>query len=53
MREEVLKYQAYSVAAMRDLARKRLPRSVFDFVDGGAEDEVALQRNDRVLAQSA
>ena len=46
MRDEVLKHQAYSVEAMRQLARKRLPRAVFDFVDGGAEDEVTLQRNE-------
>jgi isopentenyl diphosphate isomerase/L-lactate dehydrogenase-like FMN-dependent dehydrogenase len=46
MRERVLKQQAYSVAAMRRLARRRLPRAVFDFVDGGAEDEVTLQRNE-------
>ena len=28
------------VADLRDAARRRLPRMVFDFVDGGAEDEV-------------
>ena len=37
---------AYSVAAMRKLAQKRLPRSVFDFVDGGAEDEIVVRRNE-------
>ena len=46
MRPEQLKQQAYSVAAMRSLAKRRLPRAVFDFVDGGAEDEVTLQRNE-------
>ena len=46
MRDEVLKHRAYSIAAMRQLARQRLPRAVFDFVDGGAEDEVALQSNE-------
>ena len=46
MRDEVLKHRAYSVAAMRQLARQRLPRAVFDFVDGGAEDEVTLQSNE-------
>jgi len=30
---------AYSVETYRQLARRRLPRPVFDFVDGGAEDE--------------
>jgi L-lactate dehydrogenase (cytochrome)/(S)-mandelate dehydrogenase len=31
---------------MRDLARAALPRPVFDFADGGAEDEVTLRRNE-------
>ena len=46
MRDSVLKHRGYSVAAMRQLARRRLPRAVFDFVDGGAEDEVTLQANE-------
>ncbi|MGY3567716.1 alpha-hydroxy acid oxidase [Sinomonas sp. RB5] len=29
----------------RQAARRRLPRAVFDYVDGGAEDEVTLKRN--------
>jgi L-lactate dehydrogenase (cytochrome)/(S)-mandelate dehydrogenase len=31
---------------MRDLARRRLPRAVFDFADGGAENEHTLRRNE-------
>lgn len=46
MDEAWLKKNAYSVAAMRNLARKRLPKSVFDFVDGGAEDEIVVARNE-------
>ncbi len=38
--------QAYSVAAMRRLARRTLPRPVFDFVDGAAENEYTLRRNE-------
>jgi L-lactate dehydrogenase (cytochrome)/(S)-mandelate dehydrogenase len=38
--------RAYSIAAMRDLARAALPRPVFDFADGGAEDERTLRRNE-------
>src|SRR6266487_2070663 len=34
-----------SVADYRRLARRRLPRGVFDYVDGGAEDELSLRRN--------
>jgi isopentenyl diphosphate isomerase/L-lactate dehydrogenase-like FMN-dependent dehydrogenase len=30
---------------LRAAARRRLPRSVFDFIDGGAEDEVTLRAN--------
>jgi len=37
---------AHSVAAMRKLARRRLPRLVFDFVDGGAGRESALTRSE-------
>ena len=35
----------YSVADLRRLAARRLPRSVFDFFDGGAEDEQTLAEN--------
>ena len=38
--------RAISVAAMRALARARLPRPIFDFADGGAEDELTLRRNE-------
>lgn len=37
--------QALSIADLRELARRRLPGFVFDFIDGGAEDEITLQRN--------
>ncbi|WP_274626458.1 alpha-hydroxy acid oxidase [Arvimicrobium flavum] len=36
----------YSVAAMRTAARRILPLPVFDFADGGAEDERTLRRNE-------
>ena len=36
---------ALSIADLRALARRRLPRFVFEFIDGGAEDEVTLARN--------
>ena len=38
---------AATVADLRERARRRLPRMVFDFVDGGAEDEVTLRANRR------
>jgi isopentenyl diphosphate isomerase/L-lactate dehydrogenase-like FMN-dependent dehydrogenase len=41
--------RGYNVAAMRELARRALPRPVFDFADGGAEDEVTLRRNENAF----
>ncbi len=38
--------RAFNVAEMRRLARGILPRPVFDFADGGAEDERTLWRNE-------
>ena len=38
--------RAYSVDALRGLARSTLPGPVFDFADGGAEDEYTLRRNE-------
>jgi (S)-mandelate dehydrogenase len=37
--------RALNVADLRELARRRLPRFVFEYVDGGAEDEVTLRGN--------
>ena len=37
--------RAYNIAALREEARRVLPRAVFDFVDGGAGDEHTLRRN--------
>ena len=34
-----------SVSDMRRLAKRRLPRGVFDYIDGGAEDERTLKAN--------
>lgn len=34
-----------SVDDLRSLALRRLPRGVFDYIDGGAEDEISLARN--------
>jgi L-lactate dehydrogenase (cytochrome) len=38
-----------NIADLRRLARRRLPRAVFDYVDGGAEDEWTLRENCRVF----
>lgn len=34
-----------TVGDLRRLARRRLPRSVFDYVDGGADEEITLRGN--------
>ena len=37
--------KAFNIEDLRGIAKKRLPRAVFDFFDGGAEDEVTLRGN--------
>jgi isopentenyl diphosphate isomerase/L-lactate dehydrogenase-like FMN-dependent dehydrogenase len=36
---------AYNIHDLREMARRRLPKSFFEFVDRGTEDEVALANN--------
>jgi isopentenyl diphosphate isomerase/L-lactate dehydrogenase-like FMN-dependent dehydrogenase len=45
--------QSYSLAALRHLARRTLPRPIFDFADGGAEDERTLRRNESAFGDIA
>jgi isopentenyl diphosphate isomerase/L-lactate dehydrogenase-like FMN-dependent dehydrogenase len=40
-----------NIEDLRQLARKRLPRAVFDYVDGGAGDEVTLRENCRAFQE--
>ncbi|MCU1340426.1 MAG: lldA [Bryobacterales bacterium] len=37
--------RARNIADLRRLAQQRLPRAIFDFIDGGSEDEVTLREN--------
>ena len=37
--------KAVNIEDLRQMARRRLPRAIFDFFDGGAEDEVTLRGN--------
>ena len=39
--------RVFNISDLRRLARRRLPRMVFDYIDGGAEDEVTLRENHR------
>ena len=43
--------QALNVRDMRALARRRLPRMIFDLIDGGAEDEVTMRANEAAFSQ--
>ncbi len=40
---------ALSIADLRALARRRVPRIAFDYLDGGVEDEAGLERNCRAF----
>jgi L-lactate dehydrogenase (cytochrome) len=42
-----------NIADLRSLAERRLPRSVFDYIDGGAEAEITLRENCRAFEQVA
>jgi L-lactate dehydrogenase (cytochrome) len=44
--------RAASVDDLRRLARRRLPAGVFDYIDGGAEDERTLAANQRAYADT-
>lgn len=41
---------AHSIDDLRRMAEKRLPKGPFGYMDGGAEDEVALRRNHDAFA---
>ena len=43
--------KAFSIRDLRTAAHKRLPRAIFDFFDGGAEDEVTLLDNQAAFAR--
>lgn len=43
MKDETL--GAFNIADLRAIARRRLPKGIFEFVDRGAEDEVSLRNN--------
>ena len=41
--------RAVNIADLRRLAQARLPKGIFDYLEGGAEDEVTLRDNARVF----
>ena len=44
--------RAASVSDLRRIAKRRLPGGVFDYIDGGAEDERALAANEAAFART-
>jgi L-lactate dehydrogenase (cytochrome) len=44
---------AVNIADLRRLAARRLPRVVFDYIDGGADDEITLRENCRIFEEVA
>ncbi len=43
--------RAWSIEDLRTLAQRRIPKAVFDFFDGGAEDEWTLRANRAVFSR--
>jgi isopentenyl diphosphate isomerase/L-lactate dehydrogenase-like FMN-dependent dehydrogenase len=41
--------RCYNIADLRERARARLPRGIFEYVDRGTEDEVCLRHNREVI----
>jgi len=41
----------HDIADLRHAARRRLPGAVFDYVDGGADEELTLRRNARAFRE--
>ena len=51
MKAATLTRRGFSIAEMRRMARRTLPRAVFDFADGAAEDEKTLRRNEAAFQE--
>ena len=49
MRPERWRRDAHCIADLRRMAQRVLPRPIFDFADGGAEDEHTLRRNEQAF----
>jgi isopentenyl diphosphate isomerase/L-lactate dehydrogenase-like FMN-dependent dehydrogenase len=44
-----IRHSALNIFDLRDAARRRLPRGVFEFIDRGCEDDVAIRNNRAAL----
>jgi len=49
MRERVQPPRVINIEDLRRVAKRRLPRVVFDYIDGGAEAELTLRANCRAF----
>ena len=49
MRPERWRREAHCIADLRRMAKRVLPRPIFDFADGGAQDERTLRRNEQAF----
>lgn len=49
MGSKVTSSRVVNIADLRELARRRLPRMAFDYIDGGADGEITLRENCRVF----
>ena len=47
----VSSHDVVNIADLRRLAKRRLPRVVFDYIDGGADGEVTLRENCRAFGE--
>lgn len=43
--------RAANIGDLREIARRRLPGGIFDYIDGGAEDETSLRGNTAAFAR--
>jgi L-lactate dehydrogenase (cytochrome) len=43
--------RAFTISDLRTLARRRAPRAVFDYTDGGAEEETSLRRATEIFSR--
>src|SRR5437763_4138241 len=49
MNRSVRSPRVLNIDDLRRLAKRRLPRVVFDYIDGGAERELTMNENSRVF----
>ncbi|MBI4487191.1 MAG: alpha-hydroxy-acid oxidizing protein [Acidobacteria bacterium] len=49
MKRSIAPPQVVNIEDLRRLAKRRLPRAVFDYIEGGAEREITLRENTRAF----